>query len=148
MDNEEKNTVEKYFDVTVAMEQEAAEIVEVDGRTLIKIENIYFDFDKATIKPVSKISLNKIVKVLNENSDMRIAVNAHTDIRGSNAYNLSLSKRRAASTMKYLIANGIDAKRLTSQGFGETQPIMDCISKECSDEEHELNRRIEFVILN
>ncbi|NQY04872.1 MAG: PD40 domain-containing protein, partial [Flavobacteriaceae bacterium] len=73
------SAVEKYFNVTIEMEQEAAEIVEVEGKKLIKIENIYFDFDKATIKPVSEISLNKIVKVLNDNPEMEIEVNAHTD---------------------------------------------------------------------
>ncbi|NQY04871.1 MAG: OmpA family protein, partial [Flavobacteriaceae bacterium] len=67
--------------------------------------------------------------------------------RGSNPYNLQLSKRRAASTMKYLISSGISSSRLTSQGYGENQPIIDCLSKECTDDEHELNRRIEFIIV-
>ena len=144
---ETNSSVERTFDVVVEMKQEEAEIVEVEGKTMIKIENIYFDFDKATIKPISEISLNKIVKVLNDNPEMKIEVNAHTDIRGSDAYNLRLSKRRAASTMLYLINSGINKTRLISQGYGETQPIIDCKSKDCSDEEHELNRRIEFVII-
>ena len=77
---------------------------------------------------------------------MKIEVNAHTDARGKASYNLSLSERRAASTMKYLIDKGIDASRLVSKGYGETQPLFDCDSN-CSEEQHELNRRIEFVII-
>lgn len=144
---ETNSATERFFDVEVNLEQTEPEIVEVGDKTMIKIENIYFDFDKATIKPDSKISLDKIVRVLEENPKMKIEVNAHTDIRGSAPYNLRLSKRRAVSAMKYLISKGIKADRLISEGFGESQPIIDCISKECTDEEHELNRRIEFVIV-
>ncbi|MFD0965117.1 OmpA family protein [Pseudofulvibacter geojedonensis] len=147
MDVETNSATDRYFDIEVNLEQTQPEIVEEGDKTMIKIENIYFDFDRATIKDDSKISLDKIVRVLEDNPDMKIEVNAHTDIRGSAAYNLGLSKRRAASAMKYLISRGVNADRLISEGFGETQTIIDCISKECSDEEHELNRRIEFVVI-
>ena len=70
------------------------------------------------------------------------------NIRGSAPYNLALSKRRAASTMKYLLFKGVKSDRLISEGYGESQTIIDCVTKECSDEEHEINRRIEFVIIN
>ena len=142
------SATERFFKVEVALEQTAPEIVEVDGKSMIKIENIYFAFNKANIKPASRMSLDKIVSVLEENPAMKIEVNAHTDIRGTASYNLALSKRRAASTMKYLISKGIKSDRLISEGFGESQTIIDCISKKCSDEEHEINRRIEFVIVN
>ncbi len=141
------SATQRVFDATVYLEQTPPEIVEVDGKSMIKIENIYFAFDKAVIRPDSKVSLDKIVRVLEENPTMKIEVNAHTDIRGSDAYNLALSKRRAASTMRYLISKGISKDRLISEGYGETQTIIDCVSKECTDEEHELNRRIEFVIV-
>lgn len=144
---ETNSATERYFDTTINLTQTAPEIVEVDGKSMIKIENIYFDYDRASIKSDSKMSLNKIVSVLEENPTMKIEVNAHTDIRGTDSYNLNLSKRRAASAMKYLIQKGIDGRRLISQGYGETQPIIDCKSKNCTDEEHELNRRIEFVII-
>ena len=142
------SATERVFKVEVNLEQTAPEIVEVDGRSMIKIENIYFAFDKSIIKLSSKVSLDKIVRVLEENPIMKIEVNAHTDIRGSAPYNLALSKRRAASTMKYLISKGIKSERLISEGFGESQTIIDCLSKNCSDDEHEINRRIEFVIVN
>jgi len=141
------SATQRIFKVEVNLEQIAPEIVEVEGRTMIKIENIYFAFDKSIIKPNSKVSLDKIVRVLEDNPMMKIEVNAHTDIRGSAPYNMALSKRRAASTMRYLISKGINAKRLISEGYGETQTIQDCVSSECTDEEHEINRRIEFVIV-
>lgn len=135
------------FDVTVEMDPTKAEIVEVEDKLMISIENIYFDFNKWMIKTESTISLNKIVDVLNANPEMKIEINAHTDARGRDAYNMTLSKKRAASAMKYLISKGINADRLMSNGYGETQPLFDC-GTQCSDEEHELNRRIEFVIIN
>jgi len=141
------SATQRIFKAEVNLAQTAPEIVEVDGKSMIKIENIYFAFDKAAIKPVSKMSLDKIVRVLEENPTMKIEVNAHTDIRGSAPYNLGLSKRRAASTMKYLISKGVKSGRLISEGYGESQTIIDCVTKECSDEEHEINRRIEFVII-
>ena len=141
------SATQRVFNADVNLEQTPPEIVEVDGKSMIKIENIYFAFDKAVIKPDSKVSLDKIVRVLEENPTMKIEVNAHTDIRGTARYNLALSKRRAASTMKYLLSKGIAKDRLISEGYGESQTIIDCLSKECSDEEHELNRRIEFVIV-
>lgn len=123
-------------------------ITEVDDELRIVLENIYFDFAKYSIKEESTISLNKILKVLNDKPDIKLAINAHTDSRGNNAYNLKLSNKRAASAVKYLIKNGIDKNRLTSKGYGETKPLIDCASKSCTDEEHQSNRRIEFVILD
>lgn len=123
-------------------------ITKVDDELRIVLENIYFDFAKYSIKEESTISLNKILKVLNENPNIKLAINAHTDIRGNDAYNLKLSNKRAASAVKYLIKNGIDKNRLTSKGYGETKPLIDCETKSCTDEEHESNRRIEFVILD
>ena len=84
--------------------------------------------------------------VLNENPDMKIEINAHTDARGKASYNYKLSDKRATSAKAYLIANGIDASRLVSKGYGETQLKENCGSK-CSEAQHETNRRIEFVIV-
>ena len=123
-------------------------IAKVDDELRIVLENIYFDFAKYSIKEESTISLNKILKVLNDNPDINLAINAHTDNRGKGSYNLKLSNKRAASAVKYLIKNGIAKNRLTSKGFGETKPLIDCKSNSCTDEEHQSNRRIEFVILD
>ncbi|AUS04990.1 OmpA family protein [Pseudotamlana carrageenivorans] len=113
----------------------------------IMVENIYFDFDKWNIKEESYVTLNKVVKILNDNPDMKLSINAHTDNKGSDAYNLNLSKKRAQSTVAYLISKNIDKNRLESHGFGESQPIIDC-KDHCSKEDLQANRRIEFVILN
>ncbi|SFZ90852.1 OmpA family protein [Flaviramulus basaltis] len=77
---------------------------------------------------------------------MTLAINAHTDNKGRDSYNLGLSQKRAVSAVKYLIKNGISKKRLQSNGFGETKPLVDC-KNDCSDEDLQANRRVEFVIL-
>lgn len=122
-------------------------IAKVKDRMHIVLENIYFDYAKHSIKEESTISLNKIVKVLREHPEMKISINAHTDIRGNDAYNLKLSNKRAWSALNYLTNLGIKKDRLISKGFGETQPLIDCKSKKCSNDEHQTNRRVEFVIL-
>ncbi len=123
-----------------------ATIVEVEDKTIIDIENIYFDFDKWTIKDESTISLNKVVDILTGNPEMRININAHTDNKGTKSYNLDLSENRAAAAMKYLISKGIDANRLISHGYGESELLIDC-DKDCTKAEDQINRRIEFVII-
>ncbi|MBC3758113.1 OmpA family protein [Hyunsoonleella sp. SJ7] len=122
-------------------------IAEVDDKLAIVIENIYFDFNKWNLKEESHISMNKIVKVLTENPEMKLAINAHTDNKGSDSYNLKLSDRRAVSAVKYLIKNGISKNRLKSKGYGEREPIIDCKAN-CTDEELQANRRVEFIILD
>lgn len=122
-------------------------IAKVDEELRIVIENIYFDFAKYSVKEESHISLNKIIKVLKENPDMKLAINAHTDNVGKDSYNLNLSKNRAASAVKYLISNGISKNRLISKGFGESKPLIDC-NNNCSEADLQANRRVEFVILD
>ena len=122
-------------------------IAKVDEELRIVIENIYFDFAKYSVKEESHISLNKIIKVLNENPDMKLAINAHTDNVGKDAYNLNLSNKRAASAVKYLISHGINKNRLISKGFGETKPLIDC-GGNCTEADLQTNRRVEFVILD
>lgn len=121
-------------------------IAKVDDELRIVLENIYFDFNKYSVKEESTISLNKIIKVLKDNPEMKLALNAHTDNKGRESYNLKLSDKRAASALKYLIANGISKDRLQSKGFGEAKPLIDC-KNNCSEEDLQANRRVEFVIL-
>ena len=123
-------------------------ITEVNNELRIVLENIYFDYAKYSIKEESTISLNKIVKILKNNPRMKIAINAHTDIRGNDSYNLKLSNKRAWAALNYLANLGIKKDRLISKGYGETEPLIDCKSKKCSDSEHQTNRRVEFVILD
>ena len=118
----------------------------------VLIKNIFYDFNKATLRPESKQALDKLVKTLNDNPNVTIELSAHTDSRGSDAYNEQLSQRRAESVVAYLIANGIAADRLTPKGYGESKPkfTYDVISALPEDEQeqyHQMNRRTEFKVL-
>lgn len=133
------------YEADVTLKAIPAPIVVEEEKSYIKIDNILFDYDSARIKEVSKITLNTVVATLNENPEISVALGAHTDFRGNNSYNLRLSDRRAASAVAYLISKGIAKERLTSKGYGESQPKIDC--NPCSEQEHETNRRIEFIIM-
>lgn len=122
------------------------EMTAAEAEMLILQERIFFDYDKADIKPESALELDKLIAILNENPDIKVKVVSHTDERGSKAYNLKLSQKRADNTVNYLVENGIEASRLTSEGKGKTEPVNDCESG-CTDEEHEENRRSEFKVV-
>ena len=113
---------------------------------VFKIENIYYDLNKWLIRDDAKPSLDKLVGILKQ-YPISVELGSHTDCRASSAYNNSLSQKRAESVVKYLIENGIDPKRLTSKGYGETQLINKCADGvPCSEAEHQANRRTEFKI--
>lgn len=88
----------------------------------VVIENIFYDFDKATLRPESKDALDEMVQVLHDNPNVTIEMASHTDRKGSDEYNIDLSSRRAQSVIDYLIEHGIAADRLQSQGYGESRP--------------------------
>ncbi|GER60131.1 cell envelope biogenesis protein OmpA [Patiriisocius marinus] len=124
-------------------------IVEESGVLKIKIGIIYFDLDKSYIrKNDAALELNKIVLLMTEYPKMVIQIESHTDSRSSDDYNLELSDRRAKATRDYLISQGIAANRIDSaKGFGETQLINRCSNGVgCSESEHQMNRRSEFII--
>jgi len=108
---------------------------------------IYFDFDKSNITAQAAFELDKLVQLMTKYKSIVISAESHTDSRGSDSYNLSLSERRAKSTAQYVISKGIDASRITGSGKGETTPSIDCGGR-CTEEEHQLNRRSEFLILS
>jgi outer membrane protein OmpA-like peptidoglycan-associated protein len=108
------------------------------------IENIYYDLDKFDIRPDAAIELDKIVTILNDNPKISIELSAHTDSRGNDDYNLSLSQKRADAAKQYMVSKGISASRITAKGYGETKPIIENANTE---EEHEKNRRTEFKII-
>lgn len=116
---------------------------------VVKLNNIYYDYNKADIRPDAAKELDRLVKILEDNPSMKIELGSHSDSRGSDSYNLSLSQKRAKSAVDYLISQGINSKRLISKGYGETQLKNRCKNDvNCSDEEHEENRRTEFKILD
>lgn len=111
------------------------------------IKMIYFDLDKSDIRREAALDLEKILVVLNDYPNMKLDIRSHTDSRATHKYNEALSDRRAKSTIKWLIKNGIAANRLTGKGFGETQLVNKCSDGvKCTEEEHQANRRSEFII--
>ena len=94
------------------------------------------------------MELDKLVATLMENPTVTIELSSHTDCRGKDAYNLSLSQRRAKSAVDYLISKGIPKDRVKSKGYGKSMPTSDCKCDECTEEEHEQNRRTEFKVLS
>ncbi|WP_246035907.1 OmpA family protein [Winogradskyella algicola] len=134
------------------LEKDVQEINPCDDLAkILDIPIIYFDFDKSNIRYDAEIELQKVLAVLNKYPTMNIDIRSHTDCRGLADYNERLSDRRAKSTRQYLIDNGIAAERLTAKGYGESQLVNDCgceptNASSCSEEEHQLNRRSEFII--
>jgi outer membrane protein OmpA-like peptidoglycan-associated protein/tetratricopeptide (TPR) repeat protein len=125
------------------------DVVRDKDRLIIKTPPIYFDFDLWYIRKESKIILNRVVELMKKYPEMEVEIGSHTDVRGNDAYNLELSSKRAKSTQEYIISQGIPAKRILAKGYGETVLIIQCVPEEsCSEEQHELNRRSEFVIKN
>jgi outer membrane protein OmpA-like peptidoglycan-associated protein/tetratricopeptide (TPR) repeat protein len=114
-----------------------------------EIKIIYFDLDKSFIRTDAALELEKILDVMKQNPTMKIDVRSHTDSRQTFKYNESLSDRRAKSTVAWLIKNGISADRLTGKGYGEIQLVNNCADGvECSEADHQLNRRSEFIIVS
>ncbi len=116
---------------------------------VVRLDNIYYDYNKDAIRPDAAVELDKLVKILQDNPTMKIELSSHTDARGSDSYNLSLSERRAKSAVNYMISKGIASSRLVPKGYGETKLLNHCSDGvECFDEEHQFNRRTEFLILD
>ena len=136
----------------------------------VLIENIFYDFNKVTLRPESKTALDELVVLLNQNPNVTIELSAHTDSRGSEAYNERLSQQRAESVVAYLIAHGIAPDRLSPKGYGESRPkrikarvaekyqflkegdlltdeMIDALPEELHEQCHQMNRRTEFKVL-
>jgi len=114
----------------------------------IRIENIYYDFDKWNIRADAAVELDKLVKIMTDNPTIWIELGSHTDSRGKDNYNLDLSQKRAESAVQYIISRGINKNRITAKGYGETQLLNKCANGvNCTEEEHQLNRRTEFKIV-
>ncbi len=125
------------LDTTIVLEQLVLE-------RAIVLENIYYDLDKAEIRPDAAQELDKLVKILKDNPGIRIELSSHTDARASDAYNQDLSQRRAESAVEYIVSQGIDASRLEARGYGEQQLL---IENAQTEEEHQVNRRTEFKVI-
>ncbi len=115
---------------------------------VLKLEPIYFDFDKSEIRRNAAIELAKVVAVLEDYPLMSIDVRSHTDSRGKDTYNLKLSDDGAKATAKWIVEQGINPNRVLGRGYGETQLLNHCANNiNCSEEEHQSNRRSEFIVV-
>ena len=119
-------------------------IIEVEK---VVLNPIYFDYDKSNVTAKAAFELDNLVQAMKKYPDMVIYATSHTDSRGSNGYNMKLSDRRAKTTVQYVISKGIDATRISGAGKGETELAVDC-GTNCSEEQHQMNRRSEFKILS
>ena len=118
----------------------------VEGEEIV-LENIYYDFDKWDLREDALPELDKLVSILRDNPGIRIQLFSHTDCRGTEKYNIELSQKRASSAVNYLIAKGISSDRLAAIGKGEDSPIVQCYCEECTEEEHQANRRTTFLVI-
>jgi outer membrane protein OmpA-like peptidoglycan-associated protein len=114
--------------------------------TEIVLSPIFFEYNKSNITQEGAFELDKLVQVMKSNDKLVILAKSHTDSRGSDAYNLSLSDRRAKATVQYVISKGIAKDRISGKGMGEIEPKVDC-KEACTEEQHAQNRRSEFLIV-
>ena len=120
----------------------------MDLAKVFEIKEIKFDYNKANIRPDAAVELTKIVEVMREYPKMKIDIRSHTDSRGADSYNLKLSDRRAKATLEWIVKQGIDRKRLKAKGYGETRLVNGCSNGvPCTEEEHQENRRSEFIVV-
>ncbi|MDO5978082.1 OmpA family protein [Flavivirga spongiicola] len=127
---------------------EGPPVVEKNGKLFFQLAPIYFDFGMWNIRADSKKILDELAAKLERYPNIYLKISSHTDSRGTVRYNQILSERRAESTRNYLALEGfINARRMKFQGFGELEPIVPCPMLNCTDEEHQLNRRSEFEIV-
>uniref|UniRef100_UPI00292F6E50 OmpA family protein n=1 Tax=uncultured Flavobacterium sp. TaxID=165435 RepID=UPI00292F6E50 len=133
--------------VAEILKQEKDVVKDDKDRLIIKTDPIYFDYNMWYIRKESKVVLGRVVTLMNKYPGMVIEIGSHTDSRGNAKFNEELSQKRANSTREFIIQSGINASRVTAKGYGESVPIVKCKTDDsCSEEEHELNRRSEFVI--
>jgi len=126
--------------------------VGTDIGVIFELNPIYFDLDKSDIRPDAAKELDKIVEIMNENPEIRIELGSHTDCRASRSYNKRLSQRRAVSSAEYIKERISDPSRIYGKGYGESKLVNDCgcegnVVSDCTEEEHQANRRTEFKIV-
>ena len=144
---------EQTLTLELLLEKDVQEIkVGDDLAKILNIPIIYFDLNKYDIRYDAELELQKVLAVMNEYPTMVVDIRSHTDCRAPQAYNKKLSDNRAKSTRQYLISKGISSDRLTAMGYGESELVNNCACEptnksDCSEEEHQLNRRSEFIII-
>jgi outer membrane protein OmpA-like peptidoglycan-associated protein len=118
-------------------------LLSLDSGSVVELKNVFFETAKFDLKPESKVELNKLVSFLNLNKTLRIELGGHTDNVGDKKMNQMLSQNRSKAVYDYLVVNGIDVKRLTYKGYGDTKPKVN----NDTDEHRAINRRTEFKVI-
>ncbi|MEQ8242107.1 OmpA family protein, partial [Fulvivirga sp.] len=119
-------------------------LVPIEEKAVVTLNNVFFDFDKAVLKPESFAELNRVVELMKKETKLKIEVAGHTDNIGTKEYNQQLSLRRANAVKNYLVEKDIDSSRVPTVGYGEERPIS---SNDDEEEGRALNRRVEFKII-
>lgn len=133
-------------DSSLVMDLEFEMIPEVYNREFL-LRELYYDFDRWNIRPDAIAPLEELKTIMVTNPNIKVLIGSHTDCRGSIAYNLQLSERRAESAANWLIAAGINRQRIQFKGYGFSVPAVDCICKDCTEEAHQSNRRSTFQLI-
>ncbi|MGH2666621.1 OmpA family protein [Flavobacterium sp.] len=139
-------TMDKSKGGEVAVNADLAPIEAIITETEVILNDINFEYNKSNITEQGASELDKLVAVMVQYPDMVIFAKSHTDSRGDDKYNMSLSDRRAKSTVQYVISKGIAKERISGKGFGESEPKVNC-GADCTEEQHAENRRSEFMII-
>ncbi len=139
---------ENAFQNIVTLELDEKEFIHVNGKELLNVRSIEFELNEANILESSYDELAKIARLMEKFPDMIIQFGSHTDSRGGDGYNMWLSQKRASETVRYLIGVGVDSRRITGKGFGESKLINGCSNGvKCTEIEHRKNKRTEFVVI-
>lgn len=134
----------KFYDTTYAV----ATLDKIVIDKAVRLDNIYYDYNKWAIRPDAAVELDKLVALLQNNPQIKIELSSHTDSRGSDKYNQNLSQKRAQSAVDYIVSKGISKDRIKAKGYGESKLLNKCSSGiKCSEEEHQWNRRTEFKVI-
>jgi outer membrane protein OmpA-like peptidoglycan-associated protein len=129
----------------ITLTNESGDQVVVSLNDVFVINRIYYDWNSSVLSDISKAQLDQLLVIMKLNEDVNLELTSHTDSRGSDEYNLSLSQRRANAVTEYLAKNGIKKKRLSAYGRGEADPVSPCDSEgTCSENDHAINRRTEI----
>lgn len=134
-------------EVSVPDSAPVAKKEEIKVGAVIKLDNVYYDYDKFNIRSDAARELDKVVELMMKYPSLELELRSHTDARGSDSYNLQLSQNRAESAVRYIISRGIDSERLIAKGYGETELVNGCANGvDCPDARHQENRRTEIKI--
>ena len=143
---ETSNQRDESLNLTLKLES-SVEFVSDHDQKMIKTKTINFDLNQSSIRLDAAIELNKVIAILRKYPSLKIEIKSHTDSRASADYNMKLTNDRAKKVIAYIVANGIDQGRVSGRGYGETQLVNNCAKGvKCTEAEHQMNRRTEFII--